>query len=105
MQNCLTLTILPANQLLETAWLLALVLPITYLSSQVHHDKKKRFEECLLVLENPSERQPLHEKLNGHHTPQLCIPGLFITTRTQAFHNVRKQRQLARLERKTNTQP
>lgn len=89
---------LQAKQHLEPGWL-GLGSPITYLSSQVHHDKEKSFEEGLLVLQNPSERQPLHEELNGHHTPQLCVPGLLVAARAQAFHDIREEGQLARLEK------
>lgn len=72
---------------------------MTYLSSQVHHNEEQGFEECLLVLENPREWKPLHEKLNGHHASQLCIPGLLVAAGAQAFHNVGEEGQLACLEK------
>lgn len=73
-----------------------------YLSCEVHHDEEQSFEEGELVLQHPDERKPLHQELNGHHTTQLSIPGLFITARTESLHYVGEQRQLACLKRKSD---
>lgn len=62
--------------------------PLTYLSSQVHHNKEQGLEERLLVLENPREWEPLHEELDGHHAAQLGVPGLLVAAGAQALHDV-----------------
>lgn len=51
-----------------------------------------------MILENPNERQPLHEKFDGHHSPELRVPGLFIATSAQPLHDVGEQGKLASLE-------
>lgn len=74
------------------------------LSSEVHHDEEKGLQKGELVLQHPDQRQSLHQELDGHHTAELGVPGLFIAAGAQTLHDVREQGQLTRLQVKTRGQ-
>lgn len=42
---------------------------MAYLARKIHHDEQERLQESLLILQNPNERQPFHEKFDGDHSP------------------------------------